>query len=92
MLCRAKFPIYSEIHTKYINHTVSRMQNFYCQNWGYTLLNHMNTRKEMLLTIGYTNNIESKILINGNMLVSHVKAVILPLPALLARPLLGHDL
>jgi hypothetical protein len=52
----------------------------------------MNTRKEMLLTIGYTNNIESKIQINGNMLMSHVMAVILPLPALLTRPLLGHDL
>ena len=52
----------------------------------------MNTRKEMLLTIGYTNNIESKILINGNMLVSHVKAAILPLLALLARSVLGHDL
>jgi len=48
--------------------------------------------KGILLTIGYTQNIESEIQINGNMFLSHVKAAILPLPALLALSLLGHDL
>ena len=40
--------------------------------------------KGILLTIVYTQNIESEIQINGNMFLSNVKAAILPLPALLA--------
>jgi len=38
------------------------------------------------------SHFESEIQINGNTILSRVKAVMLPLPAPLARSLLGHDL
>ena len=55
------------------------------------LIINPNTRLYKAFSQPLSHFIESEIQINGNTILSRVKAVMLPLPALLAHSLLGHD-